>query len=225
MKSSQMSGYLIPKKNAIKELYWDSLLSDPNNIFDLIYSFYTSKNRYYHNINHIVNCQQQLDGFVSEFNRQILPGESYNDFKEIRLALWFHDIIYDARLNNNEELSAILAKELIRPFSEVYDNVPDLILFTKHNRAAENFNEEVISDIDLSILGAYSREYQKYSDAIRLEYGFVPDYAYYAGRLKILESIIGKEHIYYTEYFRDLYETSARINIREEIKCIKEKIQ
>lgn len=226
-KSSQMSGYLVPKKNVIRELYWEDLISDPNDVFDLIYSFYISKNRYYHNIDHIINCQQQLDGYVEVFNKNALPGDNkvYADFKEIRLALWFHDIIYDPRLNNNEELSAILAKELIRPFAEVYDNVEDLILFTKHNRVAENFNEELISDIDLSILGSFHKEYEKYSKAVHLEYGFLPDYIYYTGRLKILESLYNKESIYYTKYFRNLYEISAKKNISNEIKCIKEIIK
>jgi len=230
-KSSKMSAYLIPKKDVIRELYWDDLFSDPNNIFDLIYSFYTSGNRYYHNLDHIVNCQQQLDGFIEEFNRNNKSGENFNDFKHIRLALWFHDIIYDARLNNNEELSAILATELIMPFSEVYEGVDKLILFTKHNRPAFNFNEELMSDIDLSILGSFHKEYKKYSDSIRLEYGFIPDYQYYSGRLELLESLFlvdschARDNIYYTDYFRNLYEDQAKKNIAEEIKWIKAKLK
>lgn len=216
-KSSQMSKYLLPSKAEIKSLYWDILISDPNNIFDLIYSFYTSGNRYYHNIEHIINCQQQLDGFIK--NNEYLNMTNIN---ELRLALWFHDIIYDARLNNNEELSAILAEELLRPIAESYDNVPELILFTKHNRVANNFNEELISDIDLSILGSFHKEYKKYSDGIRLEYGFVPDYQYYQARLKILQSIYNKDRIYYTRYFKNLYEVSAKQNVLQEIKFIKE---
>src|ERR1700748_1641511 len=178
-KSSQMSGYLVPKKNVIKELYWDGLISDPNNTFDLIYSFYTSSNRHYHNINHIVSCQQQLDDFIKHYAIE----ENFHPHKIIRLALWFHDIIYDTRLNNNEELSSILARELLSRFSEITDGVCELISFTKHNRLAQNADEELISDIDLSIFGTFNSEYQKYSEAIRLEYGWVPDYMYYNGRL------------------------------------------
>lgn len=71
-------------------------------------------------------------------------------------------------------------------------------------------------------MGSLHKEYKKYSDGIRLEYGFIPDFAYYTGRLKILEKLYNREYIYYTEYFRNLYEVSAKNNLKDEIKWIVE---
>lgn len=221
-KSSQMSKYLIPNKEEIKELYWDPYYhmdhrhpSLGRNIFELIWQYYSSSNRYYHNINHIVSCHQQLDTYEKvEFKHPAF----------VRFAIWFHDVIYDTRQNNNEEMSALLAKTVLfnNCVPEEIEAANELILFTKHNRFAENEYEKLISDIDLSILGTFGSEYKKYSEAIRLEYGWVPDYMYYSQRLKILKGFYNKENIYYNELFKQLYEIEAKNNLRGEIREIEE---
>lgn len=217
-----MSKYLIPNKEEIKELYWYPYYEMDHrhpslygNIFELLWQYYSSSNRYYHNINHIVSCHQQLDNYEEV---------EYKHPAFVRLAIWFHDVIYDTRQNNNEEMSVLLAKTLLSNNStpEEIKCVNELILFTKHDKIAENGYEELISDIDLSILGTFESEYKKYSEAIRLEYGWVPDYMYYSQRLKILKKFYNKDNIFYTKYFRNSYESSAKVNLRNEIKEIEE---
>lgn len=222
-KSSQMSRYLLLSKNEIKELYWNPYYQNNcnncnnslrDNIFNLIWEYYSSQNRHYHNINHIVSCHQQLD----EYEQAEFKHPAY-----VRLSIWFHDVVYDTRQNNNEYMSSLLAKTLLfDAANEVeLDCIYELILFTKHNRDAQDAYEELISDIDLSILGTFNSEYKKYSESIRLEYGWVPDYMYFTQRLKILEGFYSKDKIYYTGFFSDKYEIQAKINLREEIKDIK----
>ncbi len=76
----------------------------------------------------------------------------------------------------------------------------------------------LISDIDLSILGASPEDYAAYRDAIRCEYSAVPEGKFTAGRLSILRRFLS-QRIYTTAFFEQL-EKQARLNIQEEIESL-----
>jgi len=61
---------------------------------------YSSKNRYYHNLSHI----SELLKLYYKFEHQLIEKDV------ILFAIFYHDIIYDVKKNNNEEKSAELAK-------------------------------------------------------------------------------------------------------------------
>ena len=64
---------------------------------DLFYQLinaYSGKNRDYHNISHIMLC-------LNEFDR---VKDRLKDPKEVKLAIWFHDVIYDLPRQNNRIL-------------------------------------------------------------------------------------------------------------------------
>jgi predicted metal-dependent HD superfamily phosphohydrolase len=208
--------------------------------FEILFTnYFHGSNRHYHNAQHIRACLEKLDDLVEYFTKtQSFQKESIN-FTAIEIAIWFHDFIYDTRENNNEKLSSLAAKQFVLGLTGLLplaEKVESLILFTKHNRRPVTVEEEILSDIDLSILGDYSSAYNDYCDDIRKEYSWVPDFVYYAGRLKILTDIINKPQIYYTKYFTDFnindvnelsvlnHEETARDNISKEIKSIKEKL-
>lgn len=228
-------------KSLLKK-HWDKLynqLGDSSNFnfsevtFEMLFTnYFYDPQRHYHSAQHIRYCLDSLDALVEHFTKtRTFPIELVN-FTAIKIAIWFHDFIYDTRQNNNEKLSALAAKQFVYGLSgtsELAEKVESLILFTKHDRKAVTAEEQILSDIDLSILGDYHSSYKEYSKDIRKEYGWAPDHVYYAGRLQILEALNGRDSIFYNEYFRTLiidlelnYEENARYNISFEIKSIKE---
>jgi predicted metal-dependent HD superfamily phosphohydrolase len=205
--------------------------------FEILFNnYFYGSNRHYHDAQHIRFCLETLDDMVAYFTKtQSFPEELVN-FGAIEIAIWFHDFIYDTRENNNEKLSSLAAKQFVLGLTGLLplaEKVESLILFTKHNRRPVTVEEEILSDIDLSILGDYSSTYNDYRDDIRKEYSWAPDFVYYAGRLKILTDIINGPQMYYTKYFTEdkdecenelSYEKVARKNISKEIESIKEKL-
>lgn len=225
---------------------WDKLLlqidSNPDfsntDFFDatfeiLFQNYFYDTYRYYHNASHINNCLEILEE-IKIYYKANLPKKEPN-YLAIELAIWFHDFIYDTRKNNNEEMSALAAKQFILGTEDytIIKNVESLILFTKYNCEPTTIEEKILLDIDLSVLGGYPAEYNDYSENIRKEYYWAPDFVYYFGRLKILEDIINKKQIYYTDYFIDNHyfgrdesiELNARKNIGDEIKYIKSRLK
>ena len=67
---------------------------------------YTAPSRHYHNLTHIEDCLGALARVenLSPLEREILSA-----------AIWWHDVVYDATRADNEELSARLAEQHVRP--------------------------------------------------------------------------------------------------------------
>lgn len=73
--------------------------------------------------------------------------------------------------------------------------------------------EQVLVDIDLSILGASEERFAEYEQQIRSEYSFVPGWLFRRKRRSILKSFLGRNHIYSTPHFHSLLEIKARQNL------------
>jgi predicted metal-dependent HD superfamily phosphohydrolase len=200
---------------------WDDLLSlytsdqsIQDNSFQLLKEQYSETSRFYHNLSHIkslLNLLESLDGKLQDQNA-------------IRFSIWFHDVIYDPKRNDNEEESAIVASEMLSKFqvnTETIEFVRDLILATKsHSGRYLSEDAKLFLDMDLAILGMQEETYQKYSKAIREEYSWVPELQYRRTRRKILESFIDRERIYFTNEMKKRFERQARKNIHKEIKSL-----
>jgi predicted metal-dependent HD superfamily phosphohydrolase len=134
----------------------------------------------------------------------------------VALALWFHDAIYDVKAKSNEEQSADWA---LTSFSAAGANLDDqklvvqLILATKHDISPRQGDEQLLVDIDLSILGATPERFAEYDRQVRAEYSWVPDFIYNMKRRSVLRSFVARPYIFSTNYFRDRYEEQARINL------------
>ena len=72
------------------------------NKLDTLYS----KKRHYHNLSHIRMCLNELN-FIKTKNTKY-------DFDSIELAIWYHDIIYDPKMDNNEEKSAEFVTNVLK---------------------------------------------------------------------------------------------------------------
>jgi predicted metal-dependent HD superfamily phosphohydrolase len=152
-------------------------------------------------------------------------GGQETDLDAIEFALWFHDAVYDTKAKDNEERSAALARDVIRSASlsgSFGDLVTRLIVATKHATPPVARSEQLVVDIDLSILGQSHRKFDEYERRIRAEYSWVPAPGFATGRLAILSSIQSRPRIYSTDLFHGKYERSARENLARSIAQLTE---
>lgn len=196
---------------------WQDMQADEsllNHLFLDLAARYNANGRYYHNLEHVDRVLTIADQ-LSHYAR---------DFTAVRLALWFHDVVYDARAADNEEKSAAYAVQALRQLQhlpDVIDEVARLILATKtHEAAAGDRNAYVVLDADLSSLGAEWPQYMEDTGNIRQEYAFVPEQAYRQGRLRVLTGFLQRERLYQTELLFSTLETRARKNIARELDSL-----
>lgn len=177
------------------------------NLEDKIYS---KPHRYYHGIAHIKELLYELSG---------VEGIVENATALI-YAIWFHDAAYDTTkpdIDNVRE-SAEGAKEFAylcahgTAFAEVLEN---LVLVTSHSPLypPKTNDEKLICDLDLTPLAA--ENFDERTEQIRKEYSHVPDEIFYPERKKVLKKFLDREHIYYTDHFRQKYEAKAKENLRK----------
>lgn len=179
-------------------------------IWNLLESHYRESHRLYHNLRHIDSMLAHLDS-----------SQSGDD--AVELAIWFHDIVYDPRSRDNEAESARLFEEC---FGRIIDvqlsvDVVRLILATDYSlERTGSSDEDLIRDIDLSILAAEPVDYLAYCSAIRREYLHVPENEFVAGRRGILRRFLAGR-IYFTTGFAE-FESAARRNIGTELELLGE---
>lgn len=185
-----------------------------NAVFLELQKSYNSPPRAYHNINHIADCLGLYDRVRTEPNNAI------------ELAIWYHDAIYKPLSTTNEQDSA----DLLRAVSDrlgfdksIVKDAERLVLITAHHKMATAFDEQMLADIDCSILATDPRRYDQYAKAVRSEYAEVIDSEYRAGRLKFLDGVLFQRAIFHTQWAHELdYDNRARLNISREINQLEE---
>lgn len=191
------------------EALWLSLGANaPAGSFDNILERYSEPHRAYHGAKHIERCLAQFDTLKSLAERPDL----------VELALWHHDVIYDTSARDNEARSGEFARSLLQQagIETVADEVVDMIMATTHQDVPPVGDAALVSDIDLSILGADQHEYDAYTLEVRQEYSWVPEDAFRAGRLKVLGSIFSGGTLFHHKDCSDLWEAKAQQNFRRE---------
>lgn len=72
--------------------------------------------------------------------------------------------------------------------------------------------------MDLSILGTPPAILPRHEAAIRQEYAAaIADAAYRSGRADVLERFLARDHLYFSNHFRDRREAQARRNLAESL--------
>ncbi len=192
------------------------LSSDPDlpmQLWKELKSFYTRGDRHYHNLNHLDHLLSELAAVKSEIE----------DWPVLMLSIAYHDAIYNTLKQDNEEKSAKYALEKIGQLhlsEEQILSCKEQILSTRSHHLSTNSDTNFFIDADLSILGAPSGIYHYYSEAIRKEYNFYPDFLYKPGRQKVLKHFLGLPRIFKTADFSEKYEDSARQNMEAELLMI-----
>lgn len=193
----------------VTDLGQDQHSADPD--FQEICQRYSEPHRYYHTLDHLWKMFQ----FYEEYAIKIKFPASF------RLAIWYHDIIYQPTRNDNEKLSAEFAMEVFRKWgisTKTADQVHRLILATAgHNCQEETPDCQLFLDIDLSVLGGTPEEYRNYAEGVRKEFSVFPDQIYQPARKNILAGFLERERLFLTVDFFQRFETRARENISREI--------
>jgi predicted metal-dependent HD superfamily phosphohydrolase len=186
---------------------------DPWPTYENLLERYAGPGRAYHTIVHVEHCLRELADV----------GEPTANLDALQFALWFHDAVYDTRAKDNEERSAALAREVARSASlsdGFGDRVTALILATKHTDPPITADEQLLVDVDLTILGQQAAKFDEYESQIRAEYSWVPAGAYVEARCRILSSFLARPRIYSTEFFGRKYEGIARENLSRSMRTL-----
>ena len=174
---------------------------------------YSKPHRHYHTLSH-------LDKLINE----LLPvKDKINDWQTIVLSIAYHDIIYNPLKQDNEEKSGNFAYSrltLLNLAIRQKDKCREQILATKAHNISADSDTNYFTDADLSILGSEYNSYRKYTDQIRNEYKFYPDFLYNPGRQRVLNHFLQMPTIFKTTYFAEKYEQQAKDNMINELKAI-----
>lgn len=174
-------------------------------LFNLLFNAYTESQRYYHTIQHIVEC---LDMF-----HQV--RDQLNDPIAVEWAIWFHDIVYDPQASDNEEQSADLMQKKCGHLlsSDQIKKVYAWILATKKHKPSNDQDLNYLLDIDLAILGSLRSRFVAYEQQIQQEYAWVEPELYKQKRAEVLRHFYKMQPLYQTEYFMNLLENRAKLNL------------
>jgi predicted metal-dependent HD superfamily phosphohydrolase len=81
-------------------------------------------------------------------------------------------------------------------------------------------DQQLLVDIDLSILGAPQARFDEYERQVRREYAWVDEPIFRSVRSSILKEFLARPSIYSTTSFRDRLENSARENLKRSIAAL-----
>jgi predicted metal-dependent HD superfamily phosphohydrolase len=183
----------------------------PERRFTSLLEAYAQPRRHYHGLAHI---EAMLMGLQQ--CRRLL-----HDPEAVELAVWFHDAVYDARAGDNEESSAVLARDALKERVEPVRlaKIEAFILATKRHELAGTSCEDDRSDLahfldlDLQILGAPANQFDAYEAAVRLEYAHVEDAAWRLGRAAVLQRFAARPGLYFSPFFAERLDRQARDNL------------
>lgn len=173
---------------------------------------YAEPGRHYHTINHVNHCLGQ-----ARLMAGLLP-----DVAALNLAIWFHDCVYDPMGRDNEARSAELFRELAAPVmaSPLVDDVERLVLVTRAGQAPRQADESYMVDIDLSSFGLPWEAFLADSLDVRAERPHLTDGQYAVQQSRFLNSLLQRDAVFATDFFRERYEDVARANISRYLESI-----
>ncbi len=173
---------------------------------------YIDNSRGYHSIVHI--------GKMIEDLHRYFPAHA--DDYELKMAILYHDAVYEAGAVDNEFRSAVAFKE---DMESRFDNIKDgpirevqrLIMLTKnHVTTPEDRIGAVLIDLDLAGLGKSRDVYIMNSKLVKQEYLGITDEQWKFGRIAFIDSFVARGNIYQTPEGRANWEIQARDNLLAE---------
>jgi predicted metal-dependent HD superfamily phosphohydrolase len=176
---------------------------------------YQEPHRAYHTLDHIAALLLLLD------QHGIDPPA--HDPQALRLAILYHDIVYNPRRTDNEAASADVATRDLTALGlapVLIRRVAALVLATQHGTHKPDPADTdlvLLLDLDLSVLAADPQIYDAYATAIRREYAHVPGLLYRPGRRRVLQNFLNADELYLTPRLRAAWDAPARANLTREI--------
>lgn len=187
-----------------------SSIRNGEDLFAQLVAAYQQPQRKYHTLAHLREC---LARFEPVLELAPHPGE-------VELALWFHDAVYEVRGQDNELQSAEWARRSVLEAGasvESAERIHALVMVTRHDALPATADEQLLVDVDLSILGASPERFDEYERQVQAEYVWVPGWMFRSKRCAILEGFLARPFIFNTPHFRTVLETQARENLQRSI--------
>ena len=175
---------------------------------------WSEPHRRYHGLTHLA----AVLGLVAE-----LDGAA-PDPDAVRLAAWYHDVAYDPRRDDNEEVSAERARAGLRGLvaEDRVAEVARLVLLTAgHDPLPGDADGAVLCDADLAVLAAPPEAYAAYASAVREEYAHLPDEVFVPGRSAVLEHLLGLPELYRLPSVAADWTPRARANLTAELTLLR----
>lgn len=177
---------------------------------DALLARYAEPHRRYHSLQHLAECLQHFETAYALAEHPV----------EVELALWFHDAIYETKSGGNEERSADWARDALLEAGidpSACARVHSLVMATRHSSLPQTPDEQLLVDIDLSILGAEPARFAEYEQQIRAEYSFVPGFLFRRKRRAILLGFLDRPRLYGSACFHERLEAQARLNLAQAV--------
>ncbi len=167
----------------------------------------SAPDRHYHNLDH-------LDAMVR--HARTLGFYRTPSWDALFAAILFHDIVYDARRNDNEERSADCARTWLAETGIDVESVVRAVLATRLHKPDSHDRLSVdLTDLDMAVLS--SDDYRAgYAAPIRREYAHVPLDLYVTGRVAFLRTCLD-ESIYFHPVPSLFTDEMAHANIADEV--------
>jgi predicted metal-dependent HD superfamily phosphohydrolase len=180
----------------------DALAPEP--IYADVVACYGEPHRRYHTLGHVDDCLERFDGVHA------LPP----DPGAVELALWFHDVIFDADARDNERRSAQYYLDRAAGTSPRFRrHVCSMILASNHASVLCNADLGYVLDIDLAGFGHPWPKFRRTTDTVRAEYTHLSDAQFAVGMAGFFTVLLSRPTIFRTASFRDRCEARARANI------------
>lgn len=175
---------------------------------------WSEPHRRYHGLAHLA----AVLGLVGEL------AATATDPDAVRLAAWYHDVVYDPQRSDNEQVSAERARAGLRGLvsDERLDEVERLVLLTAgHDPAPGDADGAVLCDADLAVLAGPPEAYAAYASAVREEYGHLGDAEFTAGRIGVLEHLLALPALYRTPEASRRWAERATANLTAELALLR----
>lgn len=193
---------------------WRAVGASHDNASAWLADRYAEAHRAYHDAEHVAECLAWLDRVRDLADR---PAE-------LEVALFFHDAIYEPLASGNEASSARklehLAREAAVP-TEAVERIARLVESTA-THDAQTGDAALLSDIDLTILGASPTRYARYEREVRSEYAAIDETSYRVGRAQVLRGFLERLEIYRTPRLATRLEAQARDNLSSALSALEQ---
>ncbi len=212
--SLEMEG--MPALRASWQRLWRALGApgDGLALMDRLLDAWSEPQRRYHTLQHLVDCVARLE---PQLRLARHPGE-------VEFALWMHDAIYDVKGTDNELKSAQWATREMESLGlpqEAIDRVCQLVMATCHDALPRTPDEQLLADVDLSILGAPPARFDDYQAQVREEYAWMPGWKFRRKRAEVLAQLLARPNLFSTRFFRETFEVQARLNLQRSLGALK----
>lgn len=184
---------------------------------------YATPPRAYHDFGHVREVLRHYDA--------VAAGPGWAQPLEVRLAVLYHDAVYEPGRGDNEARSARLAAaEIARWLPEAGIEVARVVeligLTARHGQYepgdfganAAGDDSRHFLDCDMAILGADPATFDAYDRAIAAEYrGHVPGWLFRINRRRFLKALLAQPRIYLSDFFHERFDAQARSNLRRSV--------